>query len=377
MINVSLGETMSFYSKYEELCRLDIEKFQAEVSNSDIERIIAGNSVTEEDFLALLSKEARPYLEEMATKANAITRNQFGYVMGLYTPMYLSNYCSNHCLYCGFNCKNDIYRSQLTLEEVSKEAKAIAESGLKHILILTGDAPQIATVDYLCNCCEVLKEDFSSISIEIYAMDESEYGQLIAAGVDGLTIYQESYNKKLYERLHPKGPKKNFLYRLNAPERGCKAGMRSVNIGALLGLDADWRKEVFFTGMHALWLQNQYPEVEVSISLPRMRPHAGKFQPACVVDDRAMVQIMTAFRLLMPRCGINISTRESREFRDNIMDLGVTRMSAGVSTAVGGHSKNEEKTNQFEISDTRSVEEMCKALGAHQLQPIFKDWEQI
>ncbi len=368
---------MSFYSQFERLDGLNIESLQQKVRREDIARILSSSTLDEGDFLALLSPQATPFLEEMARRAHDITRNQFGNVMGLYTPMYLSNHCANHCVYCSFNAKNNIPRSQLSLEEVVTEAKAIAASGIKHILILTGDAPGIATIDYLTDCCTILAKYFSSIAIEIYAMDEGSYRQLIASGVDSLTIYQESYNEKLYAKLHPRGPKKDFRYRLDAPQRGCMAGMRNVNVGALLGLDKDWLKELFITGMHAHWLQNSYPEVDISISLPRMRPHEGVYQPGCVVDDRAMVQIMAAIRLFMPRCGINISTREQREFRDNIMKLGVTRMSAGVSTAVGGHSRSDNKTTQFEISDTRSVEQMCQALRANQFQPVFKDWEQI
>jgi 2-iminoacetate synthase len=368
---------MSFYNNHMHLKDMDISGTLKSVNDSDITRAISKSVLSETDFLALISENAAGHLESMAQKAHEITRKQFGRAIGLYTPMYLSNYCSNHCVYCGFNCRNNIPRTQLTLDEVRMEAEAIAKSGLKHILILTGDAPKIASVAYLKDCSTVLKEYFSSISIEIYAMDTGEYKTLVDAGVDGLTIYQETYNEELYKALHPKGPKKDYRYRLDAPERGCMAGMRNVNIGSLLGLDSDWRREVFTTAMHAAWLQKKYPEVEINISLPRMRPHEGEFQPGCVVSDRDMVQIMTAFRIFMPRCGINISTREHGDFRENILRLGVTRMSAGVSTAVGGHTKNDEKTDQFEISDSRSVEEVCHMLEANDFQPVFKDWDHI
>jgi 2-iminoacetate synthase len=204
-----------------------------------------------------------------------------------------------------------------------------------------------------------------------------EYRTLIDAGVDSLTLFQETYNEALYKTLHPKGPKKDYRFRLDAPERGCMAGMRGVNIGALLGLD-EWRREIFLTGLHADYLQNKYPEVEISVSLPRIRPHAGSYEPKHEVSDRNMVQIMTALRHFLPRCGITISTREKESFRNNIIGLGVTKMSAGVTTAVGGHTQKEAaNTGQFDISDERSVAEMCVTLQQRGFQPVFKDWEPI
>ena len=217
---------------------------------------------------------------------------------------------------------------------------------------------------------------FPSVSIEIYAMETDEYAALVKSGVDGLTIYQETYDETLYATLHPRGPKKDFRYRLDAPERGCQAGMRVVNVGALLGL-GDWRRDAFITGMHGAYLQDRYPNVDISVSLPRMRPHAGEFQPQSIVSDRDMVQTMLAMRIFLPRLGITVSTRESAEFRENILPLGVTKMSAGVSTAVGGHSQDGDKVGQFDISDERSVAEMCAALRERGYQPVFKDWEPI
>ncbi len=204
-------------------------------------------------------------------------------------------------------------------------------------------------------------------------MSTTDYARLICAGVDGLTVFQETYDPALYAVLHPAGPKRDFAFRLNTPQRGAEAGMRVVNIGALLGL-ADWRREIFATGLHAAWLQRTYPGVDVAVSLPRMRPHAGAFEPACIVSDRDLVQAMTALRLFVPRLSITISTREAPVFRDNILPLGVTRMSAGVSTAVGGHAKPGQ-AGQFEISDDRGVDEVCHMLRAKGYQPVFKDWE--
>lgn len=369
---------MSFYPICTELNAAPLAEKFAAVTEADVRRALTAISPAPEDFLALMSPAAAPFLEEMAQKASRLTLQHFGRTIQLFTPLYLSNFCTNHCVYCGFNCRNDIPRTQLSLEEVEREGKAIAAMGLKHLLILTGDARAKASPEYLLSCVEVLRKHFPSVSIEIYAMTEEEYAALIEAGVDGLTMFQETYDEALYSTLHPRGPKKDFRNRLDAPERGCKAGMRVVNIGALLGL-GDWRKDAFLTGMHAAYLQDKFPDVDVAVSLPRMRPHVGEFQPSSIISDRGMVQTMLALRIFLPRLGITISTRESPEFRENILPLGVTKMSAGVSTAVGGHSKDdsEEKVGQFDISDERSVDEMCEVLRARGYQPVFKDWEPI
>ncbi len=367
---------MSFYPICAEYNEAPLKEKFAAVTEDDVRRALAKSSLGPEDFLALISPAAQPFIEEMAQKASQLTLQHFGRTIHLFTPLYLSNYCTNHCVYCGFNAKNSIPRTQLEPEQLEEEAKAIASTGLKHLLILTGEARAKASPEYLASCMKVLSKYFPSVSIEIYAMEQDEYADLVKSGVDGLTIYQETYDEALYETLHPRGPKKDFRYRLDAPERGCKAGMRVVNVGALLGL-SEWREDALVTGMHAAYLQDKYPNVDVAVSLPRMRPHVGEFQPASIVSDRDMVQTMLALRIFLPRLGITVSTRESAEFRENILPLGVTKMSAGVSTAVGGHSQDGDKVGQFDISDERSVDEMCEVLKAHGYQPVFKDWEPI
>ncbi|MBM7855437.1 2-iminoacetate synthase [Desulfohalotomaculum tongense] len=330
------------------------------------------------DFLALLSPKAAAYLEPMAQKAHRLTVQHFGHTILLYTPMYLSNYCTNRCVYCSFSADHRVVRKKLTLEQVEKEAQSIAATGLKHILILTGESPEYSPVSYIANCVQVLKEYFHSISIEIYPLSTEDYARLIGAGVDGLTIYQEVYDEETYRQLHPRGPKRNYRFRLDAPERGCQAKMRGVNIGALLGLE-DWRKEAFFTGMHANYLQNKYLDTEISVSIPRIRPNAGGFTPRFDVTDRHLVQIILALRLFMPRVGITISTRERAELRNHLVKLGITKMSAGVSTEVGGHYNREESsgTGQFEISDQRGVDEIRAMLLEMGYQPVFKDWQSL
>ncbi|GAE86884.1 2-iminoacetate synthase ThiH [Acetivibrio straminisolvens] len=368
---------MSFYERYLEYKNFDFEGFLEKVTDRDIINIInKDRRLTELDFLMLLSNKAVKYLELLAQKANKLTLQNFGKVIFLYTPMYLANYCVNQCVYCGFNITNNIKRKKLSLEEVEREAQAISSTGLRHILILTGESRKESPVEYIKDCVKILRKYFRSISIEVYPLYENEYAELVEKGVDGITIYQEVYNEEKYKALHLKGPKRNYLYRLDAPERACRASMRNVNIGALLGL-YDWRREAFYTGLHADYLQNKYTDVEISISLPRIRPHCGSFMPDCKVEDRELVQIMIAHRLFMPRAGITISTRESEKLRNNLIGLGVTKMSAASSTQVGGHTLDDKSDGQFDINDRRGVEEMKQLIYSKGYQPVFKDWQAI
>jgi len=369
---------VSFQAQCAEYGAMPLDAMFAAVAGADVRRALAGECRSPGDLLALLSPAAAPYLEEMAGQASRLTLQHFGRTIQLFTPLYLSNHCANHCVYCGFNAANAIPRTQLTPEQVEAEARAIAATGLRQLLILTGESRAKASPEYLETCLGVLRRYFPSISMEIYAMKQDEYVRMIRAGIDGLTLFQETYDESLYARLHPRGPKRDYRFRLDAPERACRAGMRVVNIGALLGL-GDWRRDALLTGLHAAYLQRRYPEADIAVSLPRMRPHAGGFQPASIVSDAELVQILLALRLFLPRLGITISTRETARLRDNLLPLGVTRMSAGVSTAVGGHSQEggeEGKgVGQFEISDDRSVDEMCAMLRAHGFQPVFADWQ--
>lgn len=330
------------------------------------------------EFARLLSPEAERFLEELATKSSKLTLKYFGKTIQLYTPMYISNYCDNPCLYCGFNVNNNVERKALTLEEVEKEAIFISSTGLRHILILTGESRTKSPVGYMKDCVSILKKYFSSISIEVYPLTQDEYSLLIEEGSDGLTIYQEVYDEDIYKKMHPAGPKSDYLFRLDAPERGAKAGMRNINIGVLLGLN-DWRKEVFYMGLHAKYLQDKFPEVEIGVSIPRIRPQVAHFKPEHIVSDKNMVQIIAALRIFMPRLSISLSTREKQEFRDGLIPLGVTRMSAGSTTRVGGHTikTEDEYSVQFEISDKRTVEEIKDSLEKKGYQPVFKDWMRL
>lgn len=364
---------MSFYQEIEKYRDWNFADTYNQITDADISRIIAKDNLTVWDYLTLLSPMAENHLEAMAQKAHRLTVQHFGQTILLYTPLYLANYCVNQCVYCGFHAHNQIERKKLSLAEVKAEAKAIAATGLKHLLILTGESRYHSSVEYIRQCVEILKGYFTSISIEVYPLNTEEYNALIENGVDGMTIYQETYHQKVYAELHPAGPKRDYHYRLDAPERACQAGMRSVNIGALLGLD-DWRREAFFTGIHADYLQRKYLNVEISISPPRMRPHVGGFPPKVIVSDKNLVQYVLAFRLFMPRGGITLSTRESAVLRNNMVKLGITKMSAGSCTAVGGHS-TQASVSQFEISDERNVADIAAMLYSQNYQPVYKDWQ--
>ncbi|ABR50314.1 thiazole biosynthesis protein ThiH [Alkaliphilus metalliredigens QYMF] len=367
---------MSFYDTYLEYENFDTEGFLKEVKEPDVLGIIKKNKLNHHDFLALLSPAAANCLEEMAQRAQELSLQHFGKTVLLYTPLYLSNYCVNRCAYCSYNIDHDIKRKKLTYDEIEKEAQIIAETGLKHILLLTGESRIETPVSYLVEAVKIMKKYFDSIAIEIDPLEKEDYQRLIEAGVDGLTIYQEVYDEEVYKQVHLAGPKRNYHFRLDAPERACEANIHNVNIGALLGLNK-WQHEAFMTGMHANYLQNKYNDVELSISLPRIRPHVGGFRDVYPVTDQDLVQVLLAFRIYLPYVAITMSTRERGSLRDHLIPLGVTKMSAGVTTEVGGHSDSDKGDSQFEISDTRSVEEMRKAILNKGYQPIFKNWMAI
>lgn len=345
----------------------------ATAAPDEARRVLEKETLDLSDFALLLSPAAAPLLETAAQKARQVTRRQFGNVILLFTPMYVSDHCVNSCPYCSFAHQQAIGRHHLTHEAIEREAAAIAESGIRHILLLTGEAPGLADLPYLEKTVAILKKHFSSIALEIYPLDTDGYRRLAGAGADSLTIYQETYDEKVYGHYHKNGPKADFRFRLEAPERALDAGLRAVTIGPLLGLKNPY-EEAVCAAFHLAWLRETYPWAELAVSLPRLRPVVSGFVPPHPVDDRAFVRLLTAFRLFMPECGITLSTRESAAFRDALLPLGVTKMSAGVSTAVGGHS-GAESTGQFEIADTRSVDEVRNGLLAKGFQPVMVDWD--
>lgn len=367
---------MTFYDELSRLQNLDLPGILNSVTLSRVEGALARSNLEALDFLTLLSPPATSLLEDMAQLAHRTSLRHFGRTILLYTPLYLANYCDNYCLYCGFSASHQIERRCLTPREVELEARAIARTGLQHLLVLTGESRRYSPVSYIKDCISTLRNYFSSISIEIYPLSADEYSELISTGVDGLTIYQEVYDREIYRQVHPRGAKSNYQFRLEAPERAGEAGIRTVNIGALLGLN-NWRVEVFWTGVHAAYLQDKFPEIEFSVSFPRLRPQFGGYQAGFPVTDRDLVQSIVALRLFLPRAGITISTRECAQLRDNLIRLGITRMSAGSSTAIGGHTDARDGIGQFEISDTRSVDEVREAISSFGYKPVLKDWHDL
>lgn len=347
-----------------------------EESPLDIPLILEKEEINEAEFLALLSQRALPYIEPMARKAGDLTLRHFGRAISLYTPLYISNYCDNECLYCGFNRENIVRRKRLSIEELKKEAGEINRTGIQNILLLTGDSTVHSPLSYIIECAGFLKTVFSSIAVEIYPLQTDGYRQLVACGVDGLTLYQETYDERLYSRLHVSGPKRDYRFRLEGPGRGCSAGMRQVNIGALLGL-GDVRQEIFSLGLHARWLQHNYPDVEIGFSLPRLKKHEGVSFEGSPVTDRQFVQMMLALRLFLPRAPMAISTREPYSLRRSLIGLGVTRMSAGSRTEVGGYVLGEKTEGQFEVEDKSSVEEVMNMIAERGYQAVLKDWEPL
>ncbi len=363
---------MSVYSVISQYDGFDFEKYCDSVSPEKVKTIINKPHITELEFLFLLSDKASDCIEEMAKRAQLETRKHFGNAIIIFTPLYISNHCENVCAYCSFARQHKIRRRHLDFDEIRKEAENIAKTGIRHILVLTGESYTTSSVEYIKKAVEILRDYFSTIAIEIYPLDNNGYSTLIKSGVEGLTIYQETYNKTLYEKLHKGGPKSDYHFRLDAPQRASEEGVRSVTVGALLGLH-NWRSEVFFTALHAAYLQKRFPSIEVGVSFPRLRPLAGEFPSGYMVNDHQFVQMMTAMRLFLPSVGITVSTRESESFRNSILPLGVTKMSAGVSTAVGGHT-DAPSTTQFEIADERSVDKMKSDLKRMGFQPVMHDW---
>ncbi|MDR2846201.1 MAG: 2-iminoacetate synthase ThiH [Candidatus Methanoplasma sp.] len=326
-----------------------------------------------DDFAALLSPAAEPLLEKMASRAKDETFRHFGNSVCMFTPLYVSNYCENACVYCGFNRDNKIERAVLSFEEVEKEMKIIARSGLTDILILTGESRKFSDVGYIGECVKLASKYFGSIGIEIYPLNSSEYSYLKECGADYVTVFQETYDTERYAELHKAGPKRIFSYRFNAQERALIGGMRGVSFGALLGL-GDFRKDAFACGLHAYYLQKKYPHAEIAFSLPRLRPFINNETDVNPVHERQLMQVALAYRIFMPFAGETISTRESPRFRDNIVGLCATKISAGVSVGIGEHSSKKKGDGQFNISDPRSVEDIRRALTERGLQPVFNDY---
>ena len=330
---------------------------------------------TLEDFMAMISPAAIPYLEEMAQKSRAETLKRFGKTVQMYAPMYLSNECQNICTYCGFSYDNKIERTTLTDDQILTEAKALKSKGYDHVLLVTGEANKTVGVDYLKNAIRLLQPYFSNISIEIQPLDKEEYDILVAEGLYAVLVYQETYHKAEYKKHHPKGKKSNFYYRLDTPDRLGQAGIHKIGLGALLGLE-DWRTDSFFTAAHLDYCEKKYWKTKYSISFPRLRPYAGCLQPKVNISDRELVQLICAYRIFNNELELSISTRESEEFRNNIVHIGATTFSAESKTNPGGYAVYpKESLEQFEISDERTTHDVAEMLREQGFDPVWKDWD--
>ncbi len=344
-------------------------------TKSDVKTALSHQTKTLDDFKALLSPAAMPFLEEIAQQARIETKKHFGNSVYMFTPLYISNYCENYCIYCGFNCKNKIHRAKLNKEEIEKEMQAIAKTGLQEILILTGESRKMSDVEYIGEACKIARKYFKLVGLEIYPVNSNEYAYLHKCGADFITVFQETYNSDKYETLHLAGHKRVFPYRFNAQERAVMGGMRGVGFAALLGL-SDFRKDAFATGVHAYLIQRKYPHAEIAFSCPRLRPiiNNDKINPKDVHEPQ-LLQVICAYRLFMPFASITISTRECERFRNNVVDIAATKISAGVDVGIGGHGDNVQKGDeQFEISDTRNVKEVYDALIKKGLQPVMSEY---
>jgi len=345
-------------------------------TEKDVRYAINSNSLDEKSIYPLFSPAADSFLEEIAKKSYNITRMRFGNIIQLYTPLYISNECTNSCLYCGFNKNNDITRITLSIDQIKAEAKIIKEMGFDHILLLTGEHTKAVSVEMLAEIARQLHKDFSSLSIEVFPMEIDEYKLMVNSGIDGLTIYQETYDKKIYSKVHPAGKKRNFNWRIDGPDRGGIAGFRKIGVGALLGL-SDWRVEGFFVAMHALYLTKKYWQTQVQVSFPRLRYAEGGFQPYTNVTDRDLTHLIAVSRIILNDAALVLSTRESEDLRDNLLPIGITMMSAGSKTDPGGYSHVTTGTEQFEIEDKRTPDEISLMLQKKGFDPVWKDWDNL
>ncbi len=362
----------------DEMNSYDYSKYTAR----DVQRALENRRCTLEDLKALLSPAAEPFLEKMAQKARAETSRHFGNTVYLFTPLYIANYCENYCVYCGFNCYNHIKRMKLNAEQIEHEMKVIADSGMEEVLILTGESKSASSVEYIGEACKIARKYFRMVGLEVYPMNTKDYKYLHECGADYVTVFQETYDSKKYETLHLMGHKRVWPYRFDAQERALRGGMRGVGFSALLGL-SDFRKDALASALHVYYLQRKYPQAEMSLSCPRLRPiiNNDKINPLDV-HEKQLCQILCAYRIFLPYVGITVSSRESKEFRNGIVKIAATKISAGVSTGIGDHeskytgkkSGSNEGDEQFEINDSRSFKTMYSDMSEEGMQPVLNDY---
>ena len=355
---------------------LDARRRRVDVATpAQVDQLIRAGRGRAADLPVLLSAAAGARLEDLAVASHRLTRQRFGRAVRLFAPLYLSNECVSVCTYCGFSAGNDIARRTLTVDEAIAEARVLVERGFRHVLLVAGEHARIVSKGYLEEVVRALAPLVPQLSVEVQVWDEATYRKLVAAGCDGLIVYQETYDEATYSEVHRLGKKRNAAWRLAAPDRGAAAGMRRLGIGALLGLHDDWRAEALAVAAHAEALTRRWWRCEVQVSLPRLRPAAGGYEPADPVDDRSLTQLVCALRLCLPDVGISLSTREPAALRDALVPLGVTTLSAGSHTEPGGYAGDSDAEPQFEISDGRSAADVAAALHSLGFDPVWKDWQ--
>jgi 2-iminoacetate synthase len=364
----------SFKDIFEHFSWQEIKEKLDRVTLSDVEYSLRKKNKTIEDFLHLISPAAAQQLERMAVMAQAITQKRFGKTIQLYAPLYLSNECQNICTYCGFSLDNTLKRKTLSDTELMIEATALKSMGVNHVLLVSGEANKIVGVPYFLNAVRKLRPHFANISIEVQPLSEAEYLELHQEGVYSVLVYQETYHQDVYKEYHPKGKKSNFHFRLDTPDRIGRAGIHKIGLGVLLGLE-DWRVDSFFNALHIDYLQKEYWKSRFSVSFPRLRPAEGIIEPNFIMDDKDLLQLICAYRIWNEDLEISISTRENEKFRDNIISLGATAMSAASKTNPGGYAVDVESLEQFEISDERSMEEVKNSIRKAGYDPVMKDWD--
>lgn len=365
---------MSFENIFRQYAWEDVKASIYAKKPRDVEMALARKQRTLDDFMALISPAAAPYLEQMAALSRQLTQQRFGKTIQLYVPLYLSNECQNICTYCGFSYDNQLRRKTLTGAEILRETAVIREMGYEHVLLVTGEAHQTVGMDYFKKVLPLVRSHFSQVSMEVQPMDQEDYEQLIPLGLHTVLVYQETYHEGDYRKHHPKGKKSRFGYRLETPDRLGRAGIHKTGLGVLIGLE-DWRTDSFFTALHLDYLQRTYWQTKYSISFPRLRPFSGGLAPKVDMQDRELVQLICAYRLLNADLELSLSTRESEKFRNHLVQLGITAMSAGSRTNPGGYAVDPQSLEQFEISDERSAQEVAAMIREQGYEPVWKDWD--
>lgn len=353
-----------------EAVKLQVEQITA----VDVQRALQKEKLQVADFLSLISPAAKPFLEQMARRSQALTQQRFGKNIQLYAPLYLSNECHNICTYCGFSMDNKIRRRTLSNAEIVLEAQAVRSMGFQHVLLVAGEANNSVNTPYFLEAIKQIEDIFSQISLEVQPLETEDYRALQKAKLNAVLVYQETYHKEVYKQYHPKGKKSNFDYRLDTPDRIGRAGMHKIGLGVLLGLE-DWRVDSFFNALHIDYLQKTYWKTKYSVSFPRLRPAEGVEKPNFDMEDADLLQLICAYRIWNPDLEISLSTRERELFRDNLIKLGITSMSAASKTNPGGYVVEPQSLEQFEISDERPVEAIVERIKAAGYQPVWKDWQ--